>query len=146
MKPGPKPKVSVQGDIDAPSEHVPRGQLHHADAKKFWRKIAPELINIGLLTAVDVPAFLMLCEHYAVAMAAAEVVAQQGPMRKDENGVERKHPMLQILRDNSKAFRMYCSEFGMTPSSRQRLDFESAEEGDALAELLFRRAFAETEV
>lgn len=140
MKPGPKPQVTVTGELDRPSEHVPRNQLAHESAKDFWRRVAPELIELGLLTVVDVPAFLMLCEHFAVGMEAAQVVADEGVTRQDENGVERKNPMLQILRDNSKAFRMYASEFGMTPSSRQRLDFEAPEEADELVKMLFEGA------
>jgi len=139
MRPGPKPKVVVGGrDLRAPSERVPRDQLAHEAAKTFWRRVAPEMIELGLLTAVDVPAFLLMCEHFAVAREAAKTVARAGLTRKDEAGVERKHPLLQIMRDNSKAFRMYAAEFGMTPSSRQRLAFEAPEEGDELVQLLFR--------
>jgi len=139
MKPGPKPQVKLaSGALKTPNGRIPRGQMLHAEAKRFWRELAPEMIRVGLLTEIDVPAFLLLCEHYAVAIQAARTIAKDGLTRNDENGVARKHPLLQVLRDNSRAFRMYATEFGLVPSSRQRLKFEEPEPDDELTRLFFR--------
>jgi len=131
---------SQGGDLPAASARVPYGQLAHEAAKDFWRRVVPELIELGLVTAIDVPAVLLMCEHYAIAMEAARVVARDGVSREDEHGVARKHPMLQILRDNSKVFRLYAEQFGMTTAARQRLEFEAPEEGDELVQLFFKYA------
>jgi len=63
----------------------------------------------------------------------------------DERGLPRKHPLLQVLRDNSTAFRMYAAEFGLTPSSRSRLQIRPVAEQPSLAEQLFNMAVMDDE-
>ena len=100
-------------------------------ARKFWREHAPKLEALGILTEVDGPAFAMAALHYALAREAAQAIKDEGLVGVDINGLKRKHPLLQVLRDNSGAFRQWCAEFGLTPSSRSRLSIpEPAEEDD----------------
>jgi P27 family predicted phage terminase small subunit len=66
-------------------------------------------------------------------------------MTKDEHGLDRKHPALQVLRDNSGAFRAYAAEFGMTPSSRSRVRADAPEEQMSLADALFAAVAQEME-
>lgn len=108
-----------------------------AGARKFWHEMAREMIALGVLTAADVPAFILMAEHYGVAREAARQVAEQGLTVVDATGSLRKNPVLQVLRDNSTAFRMFAVEFGLTPSSRSRLKIAPAEEERSLAEMLF---------
>lgn len=91
------------------------------DAAEFWEQHAPKLETLGILTEVDGPAFVLMAIHYALAREAARTIQDQGLASVDENGAERKHPLLQAVRDNSTAFRMFAQEFGLTPSSRSRL-------------------------
>ncbi len=61
----------------------------------------------------------------------------------DERGLSRKHPLLQVWRENSNAFRMYAEQFGLTPSARGRIEYPDGEGGGGggtLAEELFRLA------
>lgn len=107
---------------------------------KRWDEIAPALEALGLLTDLDAAAFRMMLQHYQFALEAASEVREEGLTRQDENGVQRKHPMLQIFRDNSTAFRAYAEQFGMTPSSRSRLSPQAPKQmalGDVLAQMIF---------
>lgn len=106
-------------------------------ARRFWLENAPRLEALGLLTEIDLPAFQMMATHFGVAVAAAEVIRAEGIMTQDEHGLERKHPALQVLRDNSGAFRAYAAEFGMTPSSRSRVQGAEPQEQMSLADALF---------
>src|SRR5690554_2235336 len=72
---------------------------------KLWDEWAGPLEALGLLTDLDAAAFRMMLQHYQFALEAASLVREEGMTRRDENGVERKHPALQIFRDNSTAFR-----------------------------------------
>lgn len=100
-------------------------------ARRFWKEHAPKLEWLGILTEVDGAAFAMLATHWAIAFEAARAIREEGLTAADENGATRKHPLLQVLRDNSAAFRMYAAEFGLTPSARGRLDIpEPAGEDD----------------
>ncbi len=132
--PGRRPLNSKEPKPDRASQRCPRGLSD--GAKKFWRAYAPQMICLGVVTAVDVPAFLLMAEHYAIAREARDIVMESGLMDKDVNGVDRKHPLLQVWRDNATAYRMFASEFGLTPSSRSRLNIEGPEE-PSLAEQLF---------
>jgi P27 family predicted phage terminase small subunit len=104
------------------------------DVRKFWRKYGPMLDKLGVLTEADIAALDLMSIHYAIAKAAlAAMINDDGKLeltRKDEEGVERKHPMLQILRDNSAAFRLYSVLFGLNPSARARLMVSESDDDD----------------
>ncbi len=134
-KPGRKPKPTSQkileGNPGKRSVNVsePRPGYDHVRrvphglstrAQALWRQLAGDLSELGMFTDVDIPAFMLLAEHYALARQALAVISEDGLTTTDENGLTRKHPLLQIFRDNSAAFRAYATEFGLTPSSRTR--------------------------
>lgn len=115
-------------------------------ARRFWLENAGRMSDLGLLTEIDLPAFQMMATHYAVAVQAAETIRAEGIMATDEHGLDRKHPALQVLRDNSGAFRAYAAEFGMTPSSRSRVRSNVPEEQMSLAEALFAAVSQEADL
>jgi len=104
---------------------------------RFWRKYAPALAALGVLTQVDEPALRMAAEHYEVALRAAQQLHDEELTVEGRDG-PKKNPLTQILRDNSTALRGFLTEFGMTPASRSKLHMESAEQ-PSLADELFRR-------
>lgn len=103
---------------------LPRG------AKKFWDAHAEKLEKLGILTEVDGPAFTMMARHWDLATRAAKQIEQDGLTTKDENGAVRKHPLLQVWRENSAAFLRYAAQFGLTPSARSRLNIPDPQEVD----------------
>lgn len=129
----PKPKSTVK--------KPPKLARNRPAVNRAWNKIAPELEELGLLTGLDALAFRMMLEHGVISLEALhEMRMPDGTLqlsREDENGVERKHPMLQIFRDNSNMMLKYLQEFGMTPASRVRLKVEPEEREKSLADILF---------
>lgn len=138
-KSGPPPKPTalrvLQGTAkasDLDNEPRPEGDVRrpyglktkHPHLAKLWDTYAPMLERMELLTAADQLAYLMMLSHAAIARECLDTVKEEGLTRRDENGVERKHPLLQVFRDNSTQFRMYAQEFGLTPSARARLGKE----------------------
>ena len=124
----PKPRVSADLRADA------IGKL----AVQFRERYLPELRRLRVLTDVDVAAFELMGAHYAMAWNAARRIQREG-LTRDVEGAMHKHPLLQVFRDNSNAFRAYAAEFGMTPSSRTRIHVEEAEQL-SLADVLFGEA------
>lgn len=116
---------------------VPRGRLND-EAKWIWRKLAPGLAETGILREWDLPAMELMCTHFAFAVEAGRILNEEGLSTVDERGLPRKHPLLQIWRENSRDFLRYGTEFGLTPSSRSRLTVEPVET-ETLADLLFTR-------
>lgn len=100
-------------------------------AREFADRVLPDLRATKVLTDIDLGAFELMCTHYAIARLAAERIKREGLLR---NGA--KHPLLQVMRDNSKMFLSYAATFGMTPSDRTRIHIEEAEQL-SLADLLF---------
>ena len=115
-------------------------------AAGFLAKYRPTLQALGLLTDADDAAFEMAARHYSLAVKAYEQVETSGLTVFDDHHEERKHPLIQVFRDNSQAFKGYITEFGMTPSARVRLRVEEADQLSAyeksLEEKLFGRKIA----
>ena len=119
------------------SARAPRGLS--GEARKFWHGIATELIELGVLRTVDVPAFVLMAEHYSLARKASGQLLELDTLTTvDKNEAERKHPLLQVFKDNAQAYRLFAAEFGLTPSSRSRLHIVAGTaEQLSLAEELF---------
>ena len=98
----------------------PRGLSKQA--RKVWTAYAEKLETLGVLTEIDGLAFTLLSIHYDIAWQASQVVNDEGITDVDNNGGTRKHPALQILRDNSQMFLRFATEFGLTPASRSRIN------------------------
>ena len=117
---------------------APRGM--GKEAQWLWRTLGPVLVEMGVLTRADLPAFRMLCLHWGLALQAWAKLQSEGTTTEDERGLPRKHPLLQVWRDNSRAWREYAAHFGLTPAARARLGLAWTEKEKSLAELLFEAA------
>lgn len=105
-------------------------------AQVFQEKYLGELRRTKILTDVDMAAFELMSTHYAVAWRAAERLEREGLTQTSVLGIS-KHPLLQVFRDNSNAFRAYAVEFGMTPSARSRIRAADETGQLSLTEILF---------
>lgn len=123
----PKPRISA---------NITPAQID-AGMKNFTTLYLPLLREMQVFTDADMAAFELMSVHYATAWRAAEVVQIEGLILKDKFGQLHKHPALQILRDNSALFKAYAAEFGLTPSSRSRLQMPLPEESTQLEMELF---------
>lgn len=147
--PGHRALHSNEPRYDAASDRAPTGMSE--DARKLWHSIAHDVIGAGVLRSVDVPAFTLMAEHYALAIEAvreitAMVDGQQDSNEEkhlsplltiDSNGNARKTPLLQVFRDNAAAYRAFATEFGLTPSSRARIHVQGDADQPSLADELF---------
>lgn len=107
-------------------------------ARRFHRRYAPLLKTLGILTEADGAAFEMMAIHYGIAIDAAQELRKSTLTTEGRDG-PKKNPLVQIVRDNSAAFRGYAAEFGMTPSARSRLAVGEADQM-SLADILFGMA------
>ena len=101
-------------------------------AKNLWNELAPQLERIGLLTAADGQTFASLCLHWSLMREAAEDIAKRGTLVPSarEDGAMVKNPSLQVLRENSAAFRGYAQAFGLDPQARSRISLPPEPEKD----------------
>lgn len=105
-------------------------------ARDCWRRLAPELESLGLLSVLDGPGFRIACETYALAIYALEEMrAKKADGTLDarkkrleilevdrvHGGQHRKTPAFAIFAQASREFRSWCVEFGLSPSARVSL-------------------------
>jgi len=122
----PKPKVSAEITPAQIDKHM----------KAFIDLYLPQVQAMGIFTDADQAALELMAVHYSIAWRAAEVIQKEGLMLKNAFGWA-KHPLLQVLRDNSTAFKSYAAEFGLTPSARSRMTVPEPKEFDQLEMELF---------
>lgn len=137
--PGKRPLNDREPKPRPANVKMPRGVLPK-HGQKLWRQLAPLLLELGVLTEVDLPALEMMCLHYALARQALEEVNEIG-LTIEEDGKTKKNPAMQAFRENSQAYKQLLVEFGLTPSSRSRIVTETLENEPTLAEVLFGEGF-----
>ena len=117
----------------------------HKDAKKEWKRIAPQLEKLGMLTQIDQAALAAYCESWAQYKEAIEFIHKNGttyPLwERDESGDIKRDaagkpvlrymqqwPQVSIANKALQNIKSLCVEFGMTPSSRGRIQVPGLDE------------------
>lgn len=109
------------------------------EAKREWRRIAPELHKLGLLTIVDGAALASHCQNWARWMQAEKIVEEHFKKHGnftiviyDARGNEREMllPEIGMANKYSKLVRDFSSEFGLTPSARSRINLKTPDASD----------------
>ena len=116
--------IPPQENVKCPSWLMP-------EAKKEWKRLASSLIAMGILTEHDLEAFAGYCQAYARWREAEEFLSQHGTIFKTPSGYVQQVPQVSIAMQNLKIMQSFCSEFGLTPSSRARLYANAGEKTDA---------------
>jgi len=107
----PKPPKGV---IKCPSWLVP-------EAKKEWKRLAPSLEAMGLLTIWDIDSFSAYCQAYARWREAEEFITQHGSIFKTPSGYVQQVPQVSIAQQNLKIMQSLAGEFGLSPATRSRI-------------------------
>lgn len=105
----PMPKVTV---LRCPNWLQP-------EARKEWRRLAPVLIDAGILTAADAVTFAGYCQSYARWREAEESINRTGKVLKNEaTGKWYANPYIAISRAAFDEVKSLAAEFGLTPAAR----------------------------
>ena len=108
------------------------------DAKTEWKRMAKVLEGLGLLTKVDMSAFAGYCQAYARWKEAEEFLSKHGTIFKTPSGYVQQVPQVSIAQTYLKTMKDFCSEFGLTPAARSRIqvDTEKSETEDPMEDIL----------
>lgn len=126
----------------------------HKDAKKEWKRVAPQLERLGMLTSLDMAALAGYCQAYARYKEAEEFLnkhgttypvwerEQDGKIKYDDSGepiLRQVQPWPQAILANKmlQQIRAFCTEFGFSPSARNRLSVQGADNDEDGMEALF---------
>jgi P27 family predicted phage terminase small subunit len=138
MKPGTKPKPIALRILEGnparrpiPESIQPEGvpscpRWLDNMAKTEWRRIVPELAAIGMLSLVDRAALSGYCTAYSRWRRAETAIQDSFTYEfmdvKTFKPKRVKKPEVQIAIDSLNQVKAFCAEFGLTPSSRVRVN------------------------
>lgn len=107
------------------------------EGRKEYRRLGRLLVDMGVMTTVDRTSFVMRCEAWGRYVDARAQVARLGTVVKTANGNLIQNPYLPVMNKALEQVAKFDAEFGLTPSSRSRVQVQAQEAGLTLAELLF---------
>lgn len=99
-------------------------------AKKFWKRVAPIVSRLGLLTEVDIEAFTNLCEIQARLVWIRERLSNVDDLVSEGKRGETQAALAVAEKQYFQTFRMYAAEFGLTPRGRTGLGVGSPKDDD----------------
>lgn len=95
-----------------------------------WWERGPQLVRLGLLTAVDIQTFAAYCQAYATWRSAVETLngmAERDPathgllVKRISDGNPTRNPLVRIAGDAAADMVRFAGEFGLTPVARGRI-------------------------
>ena len=118
-----EPKPALEVVVPGPLEWL------NDYAKEEWRRVAPEMHHMRLLTMVDINLFAAYCvafSHWRLALEALARVAEKDPVFsgfviKTPKGAAVQNPLFLAARQSANDMLKFASEFGMTPAARTRI-------------------------
>ena len=92
-----------------------------ACAKEKWKAVVSELAPQGILTKVDGDILAGYCLQYSIHIRASEFVASLSSLTIVNAGRVQLHPLVKAARDALLVMDRLGVEYGITPSSRSRI-------------------------
>jgi P27 family predicted phage terminase small subunit len=102
---------------------LPRGVVMKR-ARDLYHELAPILYDMDALEIIDGPTLTLMLIHYGIAAEAAKKIREEGLTDIDEQGIVRKSPLLQILRDATQQYRQLSKQFPISPKIRKQLKMD----------------------
>ena len=124
----PKPDTSL---IPCP-DYLKKDKVAFAE----WKRIIPELYKLGLLTKVDKTALELYCSQYSIYRQALRVINDEGLITTNIRQGDKANPAAAIAREAAKVIKAIAVEFGLTPSSRCRINLPGQANDDPMEKLL----------
>ena len=134
-KRGPAPKPTslklIQGtyrkDRAAPNEPqpepgVPTCPAHlKGEARREWKRIAPVLQSMGVLTKADRPSLAGYCSAWEDYVESDKILRKEGRFVQSPNGFPMQHPAVNAKAKALTLMKQYLALFGLSPSDRTRV-------------------------
>jgi P27 family predicted phage terminase small subunit len=127
--PGKRPIVS--GPKALKGRPVPPAHLT-GEALAEWRRVVADLVRMGVLGRENRVSLAIYCQNWARMVEAERHVAEHGLMvAAPRTGVPMHNPYLSIAKASAATCSRIAAEFGLTPSSRQRVGAVAAKAAPA---------------
>jgi P27 family predicted phage terminase small subunit len=128
--PGKRP-INKREPNAPPSAPHPPSTLND-DARNEWRRVARQLVAMGVLATIDRIALAAYCDAYAQWLAASRGIKRLadsgdkygGLLLKTTNGNIIQNPLVGIANKARADMVRFAAELGMTPSARSRVQVD----------------------
>jgi P27 family predicted phage terminase small subunit len=101
-------------------------------AKAEWKRVGSELSRLGLLTSIDRAALAAYCSAWSRWISAEQSISKFGAVIKSpKSNFPIQNPYVGIANTAMDQMRKFLVEFGMTPSSRSRLNVDTTPPADS---------------
>lgn len=115
-----------------PRREIPSPPDHLSDrARVAWGSLSAKLDRLGILTELDDLALERVCELVAEIVEHKADIRQHGRYVKVGLAKGKLRPVVRLLADADKRLRAWMTEFGLTPSSRSRINAHDNENPNA---------------
>jgi P27 family predicted phage terminase small subunit len=118
VKRGRKPKEVVKLEpLDSIPDPARFGLSGYA--RDYWEEHVPELVRLGILTALHVPTFAELCRHYGEYRTLSDWLAEDPDraIMTNANGYSSESPQVRMRNMAFKVFTSLLPKFGLHPLS-----------------------------
>jgi P27 family predicted phage terminase small subunit len=128
----------LEGEIKPNTDKVKSPDWLDETARKEWDRVVDELIELGLMTNVDVSALGIYCDTYSKyvqateALNSGELVVEHTNKSGATNLVP--SPFINIQNKYADIIKKFLAEFGLTPSARAKLALPKKEEREPTPE------------
>lgn len=103
-----------------------------ARAKQEWKRLAPVLRRMKVLSEADGLALGNLCIAVSTLAKAQAHIAKSGILYKSPSGFVMQSPVLPIVNAQIDIITRLCKEFGLSPAARARLSAMASDDGPVL--------------
>jgi P27 family predicted phage terminase small subunit len=104
-----------------------------------WQRLAPSLTRLGLLTEIDYIPFATLMQEYSDMIQLRRYINENGRTYQHENvkgnANETTRPEVYMLQKCVQNIKAFCAEFGLTASSRGRIQVPGVDDEDVFDDL-----------
>lgn len=129
-------KRKLPDEPNIPSDELTCPSHLSYSAKCEWRRLAPQLKELGLLTQLDRAALAGYCEAWGEFTGITKLLKGKSPIIKTANGNIIQNPLLGQKHKALELMHKFLTEFGMSPASRSRIIAEPSKPTDPMDELL----------
>lgn len=98
------------------------------EARAEWDRVVPELLRVQLLKPIDRAMLAAYCVTWARLVQAQRELDADGTVLGQNSQGRVRHPAVQVIEGATRELRQLAAEFGLTPSSEQRV---AQPEGDS---------------
>lgn len=106
-------------------------------ARQEWLRITKELKGLGMISKLDRAALAVCCTAYADYVKACNKLTKEGEVIISDKGGLYQNPWVAIKKRSMDQIIKFYAEFGMTPSSRTRVQVNTPSEEEEMAGFLF---------